>query len=148
LQNFESGTWASSKEFQFVPEPMPYGKVLIVDDVPLNLDVAEAMPEIFELNIETCESGLLAIEKIKQGKVYDIIFMDHMMPDMDGIQSTKILREMGYTHPIVALTANALKGQAEIFMDNGFSGFLSKPLEINRLNSYLVRFIKDKYSTE
>ncbi|MCL2574467.1 MAG: PAS domain-containing protein [Defluviitaleaceae bacterium] len=145
LQNFESNTWLSSKEFDFEPEPMPYGKVLVVDDIDTNLYVAEAMLESFELNIELCESGMDAIEKIKQGNVYDIIFMDHMMPDMDGIKATKTLRDMGYDHPIVALTANAVKGQDEIFMNNGFSGFMSKPIDINRLNSYLVRFIKNKY---
>ncbi|MCL2356806.1 MAG: response regulator [Defluviitaleaceae bacterium] len=145
LQNFEAGTWSSLKEFGFVPEPMPYGKVLVVDDVDVNLYVAEAMLEFFSLNTETVKSGQAAIDKIERGNVYDIIFMDHMMPEMDGIQATKKMREMGYTRPIVALTANALKGQAEMFMNNGFSGFLSKPLEINNLNSYLIRFIKNNH---
>ena len=67
-----------------------------------------------------------------------------MMPEMDGLEVAKVLWDMGYDHPIVALTANAIKGQAELFMENGFSGFMSKPIDINRLNSYLVRFIADK----
>ena len=145
LQNFESGTWLAEKEFDFKPEPMPYGSVLVVDDVDINLFVAEGILEAFELNIELCHSGVDAIEKVKQGKIYDIIFMDHMMPDMDGVETTKIMRDMGYSHPIVALTANAIKGQDEIFINNGFSGFISKPIDINRLNSHLVRFIKDKH---
>jgi CheY-like chemotaxis protein/anti-sigma regulatory factor (Ser/Thr protein kinase) len=144
LQNFESKAWLFAKDFEFEPEPMPYGSVLVVDDVDTNLYVAEAMLESFGLNIELCERGHEAIDKVKQGKVYDIIFMDHMMPEMDGIEATQILRDMGYTHPIVALTANALKGQAEMFMQNGFSGFMSKPLDIKLLNSHLVRFIKSK----
>jgi len=144
LQNFESGTWLADKEFEFEPEPMPYGNVLVVDDVEINLLVAEGMLEAFKLNIELCHSGANAIEKVKQGKIFDIIFMDHMMPEMDGIETTKILRDMGYSHPIVALTANAVKGQDKMFMNNGFSGFMSKPIDINRLNSYLIRFIKDK----
>jgi CheY-like chemotaxis protein len=144
LQNFETGTWRIAKGLEFVPEPMPYGKVLVVDDVETNLYVMEAMLEIFELTVELCESGEEAIEKIKHGNVYDVIFLDHMMPSMDGIEVTKILRDMGYDHPIVACTANALKGQAEMFMENGFSGFMSKPIEINRLNSHLVRYIKEK----
>ena len=143
LQNFESSTW--TKTLTFTPESMPYGKVLVVDDVDSNLYVAEAMLESFDLNIELCESGQDAIDKIRQGKIYDIIFLDHMMPGIDGMETAKILRGMDYNHPIVALTANALKGQAELFMNNGFSGFMSKPLDINRLNSYLVRFIKDKH---
>ena len=123
---------------------MEPNSVLVVDDVDTNLYVAEAMLDSFDLKIELCESGQEAIDLITQGKVYDIIFLDYMMPEMDGIQCAKILRDMGYTQPIVALTANALKGQAEIFMKNGFSGFMSKPIDINRLNSYLVRFIKNK----
>jgi len=144
LQNFEAGKWQGAKEFEFKPEPMPYGKVLVVDDVELNLLVAKGMLEAYELNIGLCESGIDAIEKIKQGEVYDIIFMDHMMPEMGGIEATKILRDMGYNHPIVALTANAVKGQEEMFMNNGFSGFISKPIDIKVMNSYLVRFIRDK----
>ena len=142
LQNFEGGVWSGPKEFEFVPEPMPYGKVLVVDDSATNLYVAETMLESFELSIELCESGQEAIDKVEQGNVYDIIFMDHMMPDMDGIEATKILRDMGYYYPIVALTANAIKGQAEMFIENGFSGFISKPIDIKLLNSYLIRFIK------
>ena len=144
LQNFETGIWRVSKGLEFVPEPMPYGKVLVVDDVASNLYVMEAMLDFFGVIVELCESGEEAIEKVKQGKVYDIIFLDHMMPNMDGIETAKILRDMDYTHPIVACTANALKGQAEMFKENGFSGFMSKPIEINRLNSHLVRYIKEK----
>jgi len=144
LQNFESGTWSAMKELEFEPISIPYGRVLVVDDIKVNLIVAEAMLEPYELNIDLCESGLDAIEKIKQGEMYDIIFMDHMMPEMDGIQATKFIRDMGYTYPIVALTANAVKGQEEIFMKSGFSGFMSKPIDINHLHSYLIRFIKDK----
>ena len=144
LQNFEADTWSASDELNFVPQPMPYGKVLVVDDVGVNLDVAMAMMEFFGLNTDVCQSGKEAIAKVQQGNVYDIIFMDHMMPNMDGIEATNILRSMGYNKPIIALTANALKGQDEIFMESGFSGFLSKPIDINILYDYLVRFIKDK----
>jgi CheY-like chemotaxis protein len=146
LQNFEVGTWMAIKELEFKPEPMPYGKVLVVDDVDSNLYVAEAMLESFELTVDLCESGQEAIDKIREGNEYDIIFMDHMMPGMDGMEVTKILRSSGYNNPIVALTANAIKGQAELFMENGFSGFMSKPIDINRLNGYLVRFIKDEHN--
>jgi len=88
------------------------------------------------------------VEKIKSGKVYDIIFMDHMMPKMDGVEAVKIIRELGYTHPIVALTANAIGGQAEIFLKNGFDGFILKPIDIHQMNSVLNKFIRDKQDPE
>jgi len=67
-----------------------------------------------------------------------------MMPKMDGIEAAKIMRSMGYKNPIVALTANALAGQAELFLENGFDGFVSKPIDIRQLNSLLNRMIRDK----
>jgi len=142
LERFESGAWATAKVIDFVPESMPYGKVLVVDDVDTNLYVIEAMLEMYNLNIELCDSGKAAIDKIQKGNVYDIIFMDHMMPEMDGIEATKTIRKMGYSHPIVAFSANTLKGHEELFMSNGFSGFMSKPIEIKRLNAFLLRFVK------
>jgi len=142
LQNFESSMRSVPKKLDFEAKPMPHGKILVVDDVETNLYVVEAMLDTFELNTELCKNGQEAINKIKQGKVYDIIFMDHMMPGMDGIEVTRILRDTGYDRPIVALTANAMKGQAEMFMNNGFSGFMSKPVDINLLYSYLMRYVK------
>ena len=129
------------EDFAFKPEPMPYGKVLVVDDVETNLYVVEAMLDSFELQVELCNSGVEAVEKISNGAVYDIIFMDQMMPVMDGVEATKKMREMGYDKPIVALTANALKGQAELLMENGFSGFMSKPIEYKVLHEYLLEFV-------
>jgi CheY-like chemotaxis protein len=140
LENFEARAWAATG-MEFTPTQMPHGTVLVVDDVDTNLYVAEAMLQSFGLNIEICESGEEAIAKVKAGKTYDVIFMDHMMPGMDGIETTTALRNMGYSRPIVALTANAIKGQAEMFTSNGFNGFMSKPIDINILNSYLLRFI-------
>ena len=142
LQNFETGGWTVAKELMFTPVQLPHGKVLVVDDVETNLHVAEAMLESFGVSIELVESAKEAIQKVEDGNVYDIIFMDYMMPEMNRLEATKILREdMGYTKPIVALTANALKGQAEMLMQNGFSGFMSKPVDIKIFNSYLMRFV-------
>ncbi|MCL2874443.1 MAG: response regulator [Defluviitaleaceae bacterium] len=146
LQNFESSARSIAGELEFEPMQIPHGKVLVVDDIDINLYVAEAMLETFGLTVDLCACGQEAISKIKEGKAYDIIFMDHMMPDMDGVEVTKILRDMGYNHPIVALTANAVKGQAGMFMENGFSGFMSKPIDIKLLNSHLMRFIGDGQS--
>jgi len=74
--------------------------------------------------------------------------MDHMMPRMDGIEAAKIIRSIGYTKPIVALTANALAGQAEMFLNNGFDDFISKPIDIRQLNSVLNRLIRDAQTPE
>ena len=148
LQRFDVGERNSSKRFDFTPEPMPYGSVLVVDDIEANLYVAQGLLSFYDLNIETCESGYEAIEKVKGGKVYDIIFMDQMMPGMDGTQTMLELRGMGYTHPIVTLTANALIGQAEVFMKEGFDGFISKPIQTRHLNTILVKHIRDKQPKE
>jgi len=127
---------------------MPYGRILVVDDVETNLYVAKGLMTPYGLSVETAMSGFETIEKIKDGAIYDIIFMDHFMPKMDGIETTKNLRELGYTRPIVALTANALAGQAEMFAANGFDGFISKPIDIRQLNVTLNRLIRDKYPVE
>jgi CheY-like chemotaxis protein len=123
---------------------MPYGSVLIVDDVEANLFVAKGLMKLYGLSIETVLSGYEALEKIRAGAVYDIVFMDHMMPGMDGIETTKLLREEGYTQPIVALTANALAGQADVFLSKGFDDFVSKPIDIRHLNNVLNKQIRDK----
>jgi signal transduction histidine kinase/CheY-like chemotaxis protein len=133
---------------RIVREYMPYGKVLIVDDVETNLYVVKGLMAPYGLLIETAISGFEAVEKIKNGATFDIIFMDHYMPKMDGIETVKIIRSLGYTQPIVALTANALVGQAEMFMENGFDGFISKPIDIRQLNISLNKLIRDKYPPE
>jgi len=121
---------------------MPHGNILVVDDVEMNLLVAEAMLEPYSLNVELAYSGFEAIEKIKGGKVYDIIFMDHMMPVMDGIETTKKLRTDGYAGVIIALTANALVGNEEMFAQNGFDDFVSKPIDIWHLDTVLNKHVR------
>ena len=144
LHNFRTSSRTQMKRVQISREPMPYGSVLIVDDVETNIYVAKGLLAPYELKIESADSGFVAIDKIKLGKVYDIIFMDHMMPKMDGIEATRIIRDFGYTQPIVALTANAVAGQADIFLGNGFDDFISKPIDIRQLNSVLNKLIRDK----
>jgi CheY-like chemotaxis protein len=70
--------------------------------------------------------------------------MDHMMPKMDGIEATKIIRGMGYTNTIIAFTANAIVGQSDIFLANGFNGFISKPIDSRELDAAVKSFIRDK----
>jgi CheY-like chemotaxis protein len=139
---------SKTRQVQIIHEYMPYGSVLIVDDLEANLYVAKGLLLPYGLKIETAPNGFEAVEKIKNGSVYDIVFMDHMMPKMDGMEATKILRSMGYAHPIVALTANTMVGQAEMFLANGFDGFISKPVDLCRLNAFLNRLIRDKQPPE
>jgi len=148
LQQFKMNSASQAEKAQITYDPMPYGSVLIVDDVETNLYVAKGLLSPYKLSMETANSGFEAIDKVKGGGVYDIIFMDHMMPKMDGIEATKILREMGYNGNIIALTANALVGQAEMFMKNGFDGFISKPIDIRQLNAALNKMIRDKHPFE
>ncbi|WP_461247651.1 ATP-binding protein [Treponema sp. R6D11] len=129
-------------------EYMPYGRILIVDDVETNLYVARGLMDLYGLSTETVTSGFDAIEKINSGCTYDIVFMDHFMPKMDGIQATKIIRDIGYQRPIVALTANAMIGQAEIFIEKGFNGFVSKPIDVRQLDAILNKFVRDTQSPQ
>ncbi|WP_461252343.1 response regulator, partial [Treponema sp. R8-4-B8] len=133
---------------QITRDYMPYGRVLVVDDVETNIYVARGLLAPYGINVDTALSGFEAVDKIREGRLYDIIFMDHMMPRMDGIEAVKIIRSFGYNEPIVALTANALAGQAEIFMNNGFDDFISKPIDIRQLNGVLNKLIRDKQSQE
>ncbi len=110
----------------------PESRILIVDDNKINLKVAVGLMNIYETEIHEAMSGPEAIEMVRQNE-YDIIFMDHMMPDMDGIEATSIIRtecgENGAKPAIIALTANAIKGAKEMFMNNGFQDFLAKPID-------------------
>lgn len=133
---------------QVVQELMPYGKVLVVDDVETNLYVAEGLLSPYKLNVQTANDGFDAIKKAESGEIYDVIFMDHMMPLMDGIETTLKLRVLGYKGVIVALTANALVGNEEMFRQNGFDGFISKPIDIRQLNAVLNRFVRDRHPEE
>ena len=144
LQNFKSTLNNTSKQYDFKPEPMPYGKVLVVDDIDANLYVAKGLLDFYKLNIETCKNAQEAIFKVSNGNVYDIIFMDQMMPGMNGTQAMKTLRKMGYTHPIIVLTANTFMGQTEEFVKKGFDGFISKPIKSKHLNAVITKFVKNK----
>ncbi|MCL2183443.1 MAG: ATP-binding protein [Chitinispirillia bacterium] len=133
---------------QITREYMPYGKVLVVDDVESNLYVAKGLMIPYGLTVDIATNGFEAVDKIKSGETYDIIFMDHMMPKMDGIEAAREIRMLGYKLPIVALTANAVVGQADIFLKNGFDDFISKPIDIRQMNSVLNRYVRDKQAPE
>jgi signal transduction histidine kinase/DNA-binding response OmpR family regulator/HPt (histidine-containing phosphotransfer) domain-containing protein len=145
LQNFSYSPGKQSAKIQIDREYMPYGKVLVVDDVETNLYVAVGLLRPYGINAKTASSGFEAIDIVSAGEVFDIIFMDHMMPRMDGIETTEKLRSAGYSAPIVALTANAITGNEAMFREKGFDDFISKPIDIRRLNTVLERFV---YSNE
>jgi len=128
-------------------------KVLIVDDISINLMVAEGLMAAYMMQIDTCTSGKAAIEKIKNTK-YDIVFMDHMMPELNGIETTQIIRKMPGEYfanlPIIALTANAISGTRNMFLQNGMNDLLTKPIELPKLNEILDKWLpsskKSKYA--
>jgi CheY-like chemotaxis protein len=148
LCNFTFLGEKSEKNIRIRREAMPYGKVLIVDDVETNLYVAEGLMSPYEMKIETTDSGYKALELLEQGKQYDVIFMDHMMPGMDGIETTNRIRKMGYTGTVVALTANAISGNDELFKKNGFNDFISKPIDLIQLDQILHKYVQDAHKAE
>ena len=143
LENFRENNLSDIKMVRTYRTPMPYGSVLIVDDNKMNLFVANTLLKPYELSIEVANSGPEAIEKISFGKKYDIVFMDYMMPQMDGIEAAKAIRELGYTLPIVMLTADAVTGRAETFLESGFDAFISKPIDMRQMDVVLKKYIRD-----
>lgn len=121
----------------------PFAKVLLVDDIEINIMVAEAMLKTYGITPDTALNGIEAVEKVKN-KDYDLVLMDHMMPEMDGIEATKTIRKLGNKYknlPIVALTANAVNGAEDMFLSNGFNGFLSKPMDSQSLAGALLKWL-------
>jgi signal transduction histidine kinase/HPt (histidine-containing phosphotransfer) domain-containing protein/ActR/RegA family two-component response regulator len=122
----------------------PTARVLIVDDISMNLKVAEGLMSPYEIRVDTAQSGQEAVNLARRHE-YDIIFMDHMMPGMDGIEATALIRGMEgerfKTVPVIALTANAMTGMREMFLEKGFSDYLSKPMELPKLDELLARWI-------
>jgi CheY-like chemotaxis protein/HPt (histidine-containing phosphotransfer) domain-containing protein len=133
-------------------------RTLVVDDSPVNLTVALAFLAKHNINAETAVGGFEAVEKVKasveSGRPYDLVFMDHMMPDMDGIDATERIRGLGEgedsayrTMPILALSANAVQGAKETFLAVGMNGLVSKPIEPSALNGALKQFLpEEKYT--
>jgi signal transduction histidine kinase/CheY-like chemotaxis protein len=129
----------------------PSARVLIVDDVVTNLKVAQGLLMPYRMIINICTSGPVSIELFKKNK-YDLVFMDHMMPGMDGIEAVALIRawekeqapEFPKGTPIIALTANAISGMKEMFLDRGFNDYLTKPIEMLKLHQILARWIPRK----
>jgi PAS domain S-box-containing protein len=154
LRSFRFIETRRSRSNNLVRAQMPYGRVLVVDDVATNLDVAKGLMLPYGLTIDCVLSGPEAIEAVRSGNVrYNAIFMDHMMPGMDGIEATRIIRneigtEYAKTVPIIALTANALAGNEEMFLSGGFNAFIAKPIDLMRLDTLLNQWVRNKEARE
>jgi signal transduction histidine kinase/CheY-like chemotaxis protein len=150
LQEFRYTMARQDRNRQIVRRHIPYARVLVVDDVVTNLDLARGIMKPYGMTVDCVNSGPSAIEKIRKGEPrYNAVFMDHMMPGMDGLEAARIIRnEIGSdyarTIPIIALTANAIIGNEELFLHNGFQDFLTKPIDIMKMNEVIDRFVRDK----
>jgi PAS domain S-box-containing protein len=132
-----------NEELPVISFTAPETKALLVDDIDINLEIASYMFSSFEVNPETAKSGAESVE-MAQNKIYDIIFMDHMMPGMDGLEAVKRIRSLGGNNakiPIIALTANVVSGAREMFLNSGFNGVLSKPMDAKALAESFLRWL-------
>ncbi|MDR2870763.1 MAG: response regulator, partial [Deferribacteraceae bacterium] len=120
----------------------PEAKILVVDDIDTNLIVAKGLLMPYEMQLTFCNSGADALEAVKHKK-FDLIFMDHMMPEMDGIEALTYIKQNADNRdiPIIALTANAVSGAKEMFMEARFHDFLSKPIDVLKLNNMLEKWL-------
>lgn len=131
---------SNEDNFRFIA---PDAHILIVDDNPINLTVASGIIEPLQMQVDTATGALETIEKVKKVK-YDIVFMDHMMPEVDGIETTHIIRRLivGYEDvPIIALTANAIGGTKEMFLREGMNDFVAKPIEVTDIVAAIRRWL-------
>jgi CheY-like chemotaxis protein len=124
---------------------LPRVRVLVVDDLPANLLVARGLLAPYGMQVDTAASGREAVELVKN-HTYDLVFMDHMMPEMDGVKTlTEIRKIEDYAHtPIIALTANALRGMREFYLEKGFQDYLSKPINNEALDKVITNWLNNR----
>ena len=122
----------------------PDAKALIVDDNNMNLRVAQHLMKHTLVQVSTCNSGMECLEKMKQ-EHFDIVFLDHMMPGMDGMETLKLSKKLQGNKcidvPVIALTANAIVGAKEMYLSAGFDGYIGKPIRIDDLERVLLKFL-------
>ena len=123
----------------------PGMRVLVVDDVKINIKVLVGLLKGTEITVDTAISGPECLDKVKDTH-YDLIFLDHLMPNMDGIETLHRMKEMqesaNLDTPVIALTANAIVGSKEMYLDEGFNEYLSKPVEQSALIELIRSFLK------
>lgn len=117
--------------------------VLVVDDNKINLKVAERLLETYGVKTECVESGFICIDNLKNGKKYDLILMDDMMPRMSGVETLKKIKSeiKDFNIPVIALTANALTGMKEKYINDGFDDYLAKPINKDQLNRVINEYL-------
>jgi PAS domain S-box-containing protein len=128
---------------------LSYARVLVVDDMQTNLDVAAGLLRKYKMQVDCLLNGSDSIDRIRQGApIYNAIFMDHMMPGMDGIETAEAIRALGTEYaqkiPIIALTANAIHGTEDMFYEHGFQSFISKPIDIMELDSVIRKWVRSE----
>jgi PAS domain S-box-containing protein len=133
---------------KFTRSNLSNAHVLVVDDIDINLEVVSAMLSKYKMRVDCVLSGQDAIERVKLGEpAYNAIFMDHMMPGMDGMEATAKIRAIGTEYakkvPIIALTANAIAGNEQMFLENGFQAFIPKPINAVNLDTVINKWIHD-----
>lgn len=134
---------------KLMPEvQLPCAKVLVVDDVVASLDVARVLMKPYKIQVDCVTSGQQAIDAIQKEEVkYNAVFMDHMMPGIDGVEATRLIRKIGTeyaaTVPVIAFTANEFTGNEKLFYDAGFQDFISKPIDISQLDVIINRWVMD-----
>ena len=140
----QSGDTARETEEKNQGLHLPDANILVVDDTKINLIVISQLLKRTEAKLDTALSGTECLEMTKQKK-YDLILMDHMMPEPDGVETLHLIREdgenMNQETPIVVLTANAIVGMKEQYLEEGFADYLSKPIEVNKLEDILRQFL-------
>ena len=135
-----SVSFMETEDFDFTA---PKAEILVVDDNAINLTVVKGLLNPLKMKIDTALSGKDAV-LMTTDKRYDIIFMDHMMPEMDGVETTRVIRRLLGNNgqvPIIALTANAVEGTAEMFINEGMNDFVTKPIEMRVIISKLHKWL-------
>ncbi len=149
IGTFEEQMKTQSSEYQYQTYmEAPEAKILVVDDNEMNRKVFCSLLKDTKMQIEEAASGKECIEKVKK-KAFHIIFMDHMMPEMDGIETLKAMKKMeDYPNkdtPVVILTANAIVGAREQYLEEGFQAFLSKPIDLPKLEKTIEELLDKKW---
>ncbi len=152
IGNFTEAYEAASKEVNKYSESFHAkdARILVVDDTKTNLTVVEGLLKQTQIQIDTATSGMDALQLVKEN-VYDIIFLDHRMPEMDGIQTFHAMQEMENNKnadtPVIALTANAISGSREMYYKEGFTNYMSKPVDPGKLEEMILSYLpKEKVS--
>lgn len=126
----------------------PRARILLVDDTPINLEVIKGLLKYTKIQLDTVTSGRAALEKVRQ-HTYDILFIDHRMPEMDGIETLEAMQVLTDNKclgkPCIALTANAVSGAREMYISAGFSDYLSKPVSPEKLEETIIRYLPPEY---